>query len=58
MKRTAKDFVRKLFKEGKSPEHIRSVAKGSYWHNQMDEIEKWIEYGKKKKKKLTIRKVR
>ena len=45
--RTVKDFVRLMFKEKKSPEHIRAVATCSVWHGKTDEVERWIEKGKK-----------
>ena len=45
--RTSKDFVKQMFKEKKSPEHIRAVATAGRWGNQMAEIDKWIEIGKK-----------
>jgi hypothetical protein len=44
--RTVKDFVRQMFKEKKSPEHIRAVAHCSKWAQQMDEVDKWIARGK------------
>jgi len=47
MMRTVKDFVRLMFKEKKSPEHIRAVATCSVWHGKTDEVERWIEKGKK-----------
>lgn len=59
-KRTCKDFVKQMFKEGKTPYHIRAVASCSAWANKMDEVEMWITRGKKimsgkKKKRIKIR---
>ncbi|MHA1344939.1 MAG: hypothetical protein ACTSO3_00930 [Candidatus Heimdallarchaeaceae archaeon] len=49
--RTVKDFVKQLFEAGRSPKHIRAVAACSRWKNNMDEVDRWIEKGKKIMKK-------
>jgi len=51
MNRTVKDFVKQLMEAGKSPKHIRAVARCSHWMGNMEEVDHWIEKGKKIMKK-------
>ena len=58
--RTVKEFVKQLFMEQKTPQHIRAVASCSRWSNQMGEVDRWISYGEKKTnpKKRKFRKIK
>ena len=55
--RTAKEFVQQMFREKKAPPYIRAIAANSRWSSQIDEVDKWIAFGlkRKKTKKLKIR---
>jgi len=41
--RTARDFVRDLCKRGKTDTQIRGIACNTQWHNQMDDVSKFIQ---------------
>lgn len=50
-KRTVKDFVRDMYRRGRSKEEIRAVASSTRWANQKDEVERWIRKGEQIRKK-------